>query len=274
MRFWPVTGFRWWTNEAIRLLSGRWPAARHRKACSTPHRPVAADAVPAAAPAKTSWQPLRDIQPVLMISGVTFGILVPADSPLLDWGRAHPGQLTVGSTGVGTTAHPGMADILSRSGICYVHVPYRGTADQMLAVANHALMVDVDSTGFAPFVDCGQMRLLAVCSATRSRRWPEVPAVEERGFPGAVYNAPYGIGLPYGAGPHIVKRRHDAFHHALFQPRHVAELAQYDPEPSYLNTQQPHKPTWSVPGPRNAHSSNAWASESRRRRCRDYCYPP
>src|SRR6218665_1942588 len=147
MRFWPVTGFRWWTNEAIRLLSGRWPAARHRKACSTPHRPVAADAVPAAPPAKTGWQPLRDIQPVLMISGVTFGILVPADSPLLDWGRAHPGQLTVGSTGVGTTAHPGMADILSRSGICYVHVPYRGTADQMLAVANHALMVDVDSTG-------------------------------------------------------------------------------------------------------------------------------
>src|SRR6218665_2168461 len=35
MRFWPVTGFRWWTNEAIRLLSGRWPAGPPPKASST-----------------------------------------------------------------------------------------------------------------------------------------------------------------------------------------------------------------------------------------------
>jgi len=230
---------------------------------------------------KTRWQPLRDIQPVLMISGVTFGILVPAGSPLrslgdlLDWGRAHPGQLTVGSTGVSTTAHLGMEDILSRSGISCVHVPYRGTADQMLALANHSLMVGVNSTGFAPFVDCGQMRLLAVFSATRSGRWPEVPTVEELGFPGAVYNSPSGIGLPHGTGPRIVKRLHDAFHHTLFQPRHVAELAKYDQELTYLNTQQsPSLPGASLgqgtriyrtPGPRNRAAGAAVTI---------YCYPP
>lgn len=193
---------------------------------------------------KTSWQPLRDIQPVLMISGVTFGILVPADSPLrslgelLDWGRAHPGALLVGSTGVGTTAHLGMEDILSRNGISYVHVPYRGTADQMLALANHSLMVAVNSTGFAPFIAAGQLRLLAVFSQTRSVHWPEVPTVSELGYPDAVYNSPYGIGLPHGADPRIVKRLHDAFRHAMFQPRHVAEIAKYGQELSYMNTAQ------------------------------------
>ncbi|WP_430869560.1 tripartite tricarboxylate transporter substrate binding protein [Cupriavidus basilensis] len=193
---------------------------------------------------KTRWQPLRDIQPVLMISGVTFGILVPADSPLrsladlLDWGRAHPGRLTVGSTGIGTTAHLGMEDILSRNGVSYVHVPYRGTADQMLAVANHSLMAGVNSTGFAPFVASGQLRLLAVFSEKRSAHWPEVPTVKELGYPDAVYNSPYGIGVPHGTDPRIVGRLHDAFHHAMFQPRHIAELARYDQELTYLNTAQ------------------------------------
>ncbi|MCP3023156.1 tripartite tricarboxylate transporter substrate binding protein [Cupriavidus basilensis] len=191
---------------------------------------------------KTAWQPLRDIQPVLMISGYTFGIVVPADSPfhtlddLIAWGRAHPGALTVGSTGIGTTAHLAMEDVLGRSGVRYVHVPYRGTADQMLAVANGSLMAGVNSTGFAPFVDSARMRLLAVFSAQRSARWPEVPTVSELGFDHAIHNSPYGIGVPRGTDPLIVSRLHDAFRIAMYQPRHVAELAKYDQELSYLNT--------------------------------------
>src|SRR6218665_2609035 len=54
MRFWPVTGFRWWTNEAIRLLSGRWPAGRHRKACSTGALLCALCAIPQTPPIPSS----------------------------------------------------------------------------------------------------------------------------------------------------------------------------------------------------------------------------
>lgn len=193
---------------------------------------------------KTAWQPLRDIQPVLMISGYTFGIVVPADSPLrslrdlIAWGRAHPGELTVGSTGIGTTAHLAMEDVLGRSGVRYVHVPYHGTADQMLAVANGSLMAGVNSTGFAPFVETGKLRLLAVFSAQRSPRWPDVPTVAELGFADAIHNSPYGIGVPRGTDPAIVARLHDAFRAAMLQPRHLAELARYDQELSYLNTVQ------------------------------------
>src|SRR3954469_13742286 len=51
---------------------------------------------------KVPWDPLRDITPVIQISGVTFGIVVPADSgfqtfgELVAWAREHPGSLTVG----------------------------------------------------------------------------------------------------------------------------------------------------------------------------------
>jgi tripartite-type tricarboxylate transporter receptor subunit TctC len=191
---------------------------------------------------KLSWDPVRDIKPVIQISGVTFGIVVPADSPfqtiadLIAWGRAHPGLLTVGSTGIGSTAHLAMEDVLSHEGVRYIHVPYKGTADQMLAVATRTLMVGVNSTGFAPYVETGKLRLLATFDAARSRRWPQVPTMRELGYTDAVYTSPYGIGVPAAVPADIVRKLHDAFRAALFDPIHLQELAKYDQEPEYLNT--------------------------------------
>jgi tripartite-type tricarboxylate transporter receptor subunit TctC len=191
---------------------------------------------------KQSWDPLRDIVPVLQISGVTFGIVVPADSgmqnfaDLLAWSRQNPGRLTVGSTGIGSTAHLAMEDVLSREGVTYVHVPYKGTADQMLAVVSHTLMVGVNSTGFAPYLETGKLRLLAIFSAERSRRWPEVPTLRELGHPQAVYTSPYGIGVPAGVDAAIVRKLHDAFKLAMFDPAHLQLLSKFDQEPEYLDT--------------------------------------
>ena len=179
---------------------------------------------------------------MIQVSGVTFGIVVPADTgfhsfaELLAWARVHPGELTVGSTGIGTTAHLAMEDVLAREGISYVHVPYKGTADQMLAVASRTLMVGVNSTGFAPYVDTGRLRLLAVFNAHRSPRWPQVPTLRELGHPDAVYTSPYGIGMPAGGDPGIIRKLHDAFRQALFDPLHLQELAKYDMDPEYLDT--------------------------------------
>lgn len=191
---------------------------------------------------KVSWDPLRDIAPIIQISGVTFGILVPAGSPfrslgeMMAWARAHPGRLTVGSTGIGTTAHLAMEEITAAEGVSYIHVPYKGTADQMLAIAGKTLMAGVNSTGFAPYVDSGRLRLLAVFSAQRSRRWPQVPTLKELGYANAVYNSPYGIGAPAGTDPAIIRRLHDALKLAMFDPQHLNELARYDQEPDYQGT--------------------------------------
>jgi tripartite-type tricarboxylate transporter receptor subunit TctC len=191
---------------------------------------------------KVVWDPLRDIKPVIQISGVTFGIVVPADSPfqsfadLLAWARAHPGELTVGSTGIGSTAHLAMEDVLSREGVRYIHVPYKGTADQMLAVATRTLMVGVNSNGFAPYVENGKLRLLAVFNAERSARWPQVPTMRELGYADAVYTSPYGIGVPARTPKYIVRKLHDAFKAAMFDPAHLRELAKYDQQPEYLDT--------------------------------------
>jgi tripartite-type tricarboxylate transporter receptor subunit TctC len=191
---------------------------------------------------KVPWDPLRDITPVIQISGQTFGIVVPVDSAfqsfadLVAWGRANQGRLTVGSTGVGSTAHLAMEDVLSREGVRYIHVPYKGTADQMLAVATKTLMVGVNSTGFAPYIETGKLRLLATFNPQRSKRWPQVPTMRELGYTEAVYTSPYGIGMPVGGDPLVIRKLHDAFKLALFDPRHLQELAKYDMEPEYLDT--------------------------------------
>jgi tripartite-type tricarboxylate transporter receptor subunit TctC len=97
-------------------------------------------------------------------------------------------------------------------------------------------MVGVNSTGFAPYVETGRLRLLAVFNAQRSKRWPQVPTLRELGHPEAVYTSPYGIGLPAGADPLVIRKLHDAFKAAMFDPLHLQEIAKYDQEPDYLNT--------------------------------------
>ena len=191
---------------------------------------------------QVAWDPVADLAPIVQVSGVTFGVLVPADSPwktladLVAWAKANPGMLLLGSTGVGTTAHLAMEDVLQQHAIQYTHVPYKGTADQMLAIASGQLMAGVNSTGFAPWVDQGKMRLLAIFSAQRSSRWPEVPTLRELGYPNAVHTSPWGLAAPAGTPEPIISQLHKVFRQAMHTERHQQALARYDQSLSYLDT--------------------------------------
>lgn len=191
---------------------------------------------------KVAWDPIRDLAPILQVSGVTFGLLVPASSPwksfkdMLDWAKQHPGELLLGSTGIGSTPHLAMEEMLLDQGITYTHVPYKGTADQMLALASGTIMAGMNSTGFAPWVDQGKLRLLAVASEQRSPHWPAVPTFKELGFERAVFNSPWGLVAPTGTPVAVVQKLHDVFYKAMQHPRHVQELARYDQDLSYLDT--------------------------------------
>jgi tripartite-type tricarboxylate transporter receptor subunit TctC len=188
------------------------------------------------------WDPVADLSPILQVSGVGFGVLVPASSAwntwaeLVDWAQKHPGELILGSTGVGTTAHLAAEELLRQHGVTYVHVPYKGTADQMLAVASGLIMAGVNSSGFAPWVDQGKMRILALFSAERSPRWPTVPTMRELGYPQAVYTSPWGLAAPRGTPPEVIARLHKGFRQAVFSPRHREALTRFDQSIEYLNT--------------------------------------
>jgi tripartite-type tricarboxylate transporter receptor subunit TctC len=188
---------------------------------------------------KVLWDPIRDTTPIIQLSGVTFGIVVPANSPfktlddLFAHAKANPDRLTIATNGAGTTPHVVIDELFGKRGLSYIHVPYKGTAEQMIAVSSGQVMVGVNSNGFAPFVDSGRLRLLVTFGEQRTKRWPNVPTLKELGH-NIVATSPYGIAGPAGLPPAVVQTLHDAFKAALNDPAHLAELVIFDQEPAYL----------------------------------------
>ena len=188
---------------------------------------------------KVLWDPIRDVTPIIQLSGVTFGVLVPAGSPfhtledLFAYARARPGELTIATNGVGTTPHIVLEELFTARGLSYIHVPYKGTSELTIALDAKQVMAGVNSSGFAPFVDSGRLRLLTTFAGKRSPRWPTVPTLRELGF-NIVAMSPFGLGGPRGLPAPIVTTLHDAFRRAMFEPQFVHEIAKYDQELDYL----------------------------------------
>ena len=97
-------------------------------------------------------------------------------------------------------------------------------------------MLQADSTGWKGLVDAGQLRLLMIWSAQRSKNWPNVPTLKELGYP-FVFDSPFGIAGPRGMDPKVVAKLHDAFRKATEDPAVQATLAKYDMVMNYKNTE-------------------------------------
>ena len=192
---------------------------------------------------KINWDPVKDISYLLGITGYAFGVVVPSDSPiktwadLVAWAKANPGKLAYGSTGVLTSPHLTMEDIAQRLGLEFNHIPYKGSADLMQSLLGGQLMAAADSTGFAPHVASGKLRVLCTWGEQRLAKFPDVPTLKELGLP-IVQASPYGLGAPKGIDTALALRIHDAFKAAMEMPNHVEALARYDQQLLPMNPQQ------------------------------------
>lgn len=190
---------------------------------------------------KITWDPVKDISYVLNVTGYAFGLVVPTDSPLkswthfVGWAKANPGKLTYGSTGTLTSPHLTMELIAQKLGLDLLHVPYKGSADLMQAIVGGHIMAAADSTGFAPLVESGKLRVLNTWGEKRLAKFPEAPTLKELGLD-MVQNSPFGIGAPKGTPPDVIKRLHDAFKQALEQESYKTALARYDMVPMYMSS--------------------------------------
>ena len=190
---------------------------------------------------KINWDPVKDISYVINVTGYAFGIVVPADSPFKNWAdfvayaKANPGKLSYGSTGTMTSPHLTTELIAQKAGIELQHVPYKGSADLMLATISGQLMAAADSTGFAQQVAAGKLRVLNTWGEKRLDKFPDAPTLKELGYD-MVQNSPFGIGAPRGTPPEVVAKIHDAFKKAMEEPSYVAALAKYDMLPNYMSS--------------------------------------
>ena len=191
---------------------------------------------------KTQFDTLKDFTWIICLTGYTFGLVVPADSPLktikdlVTWAKANPEKLTYGSTGAGTSPHLAVEEFAQRAGIKLTHVPFKGNAENMQAILGGHIMAASDSTGWAPHVESGKLRLLATYGSKRTKRWPNVPTLDELGYQ-TVSDSPFGVGGPKGMDPAVVKTLHDAFRKTLDDPAVLASFERYDQSVIYMNTE-------------------------------------
>jgi len=180
---------------------------------------------------KVDWDPLRDYTYIIGVSGYAFGVVVKSDSPfktfndLLGYAKAHPGELSYGSTGNGTSPHLLMEEVGNKAGVKFLHVPFKGNADSTQALMGGHVMAQSDSTSWGKFVDAGTFRLLATFGDERTR-WG-APTAKELGYDVVSYS-PYGIVGPKGMDPKVVKVLHDAFKKAIDDPENRKVLQQLD----------------------------------------------
>lgn len=190
---------------------------------------------------KTQFDTLTDFTWIACLTGYTFGLVVPADSPLktlqdlVAYAKANPEKLTYGSTGTGTSPHLAVEEFAARAGIKLTHVPFKGNADNMQAVLGGHVMAASDATGWGPHVDAGKLRLLATYGSKRTRRWPTVPTLDELGYK-TVSDSPFGVCGPKGMDANVVKTLHDAFRKTLDDPAVLSTFDKYDQSVIYMDT--------------------------------------
>ncbi|MCU0952968.1 MAG: tripartite tricarboxylate transporter substrate binding protein [Burkholderiaceae bacterium] len=170
---------------------------------------------------------------------LTFGIVVPTGAPwktlreFVDDARRNPGKIDYGSTGTGTTPHLAVEEFAARAGIKLTHVPFKGSSDLMAAILGGHIQAASDSTGWAPHVDSGKLRLLATFGSKRTRKWPEVPTLAELGYD-TISDSPFGLAGPAGIDAAVLRTLHDAFRKALDEPRVRELLDRYDQPVIYM----------------------------------------
>jgi len=191
--------------------------------------------------ARTSYDPAKDFIYLIGVTAFELGLAVRADAPwktldeLVAHAKAHPGKVTYGTSGIGTAQHQVMERIAELKGIQWTHAPYKGTAPLLTDLQGGHLDAVSDTSGWAPFVDSGKFRVLAVYGSQRLKRWPQVPTLRESGFDIAE-SVPWGLALPAGVDPAVARKLHDAFRKAMEDPQFIESLALLGQEPRYMDS--------------------------------------
>jgi tripartite-type tricarboxylate transporter receptor subunit TctC len=172
-----------------------------------------------------SFDPGKDLIPICEAVYSPNLLVVPNDVPvksvkeLVEYARAHPGKLTYGSAGVGTTQHLAGELFKAMAHLDIQHVPYRGASPVITdLLAGRLTMFFGAIAPLLPLVHEGKVRALAVTSPTRFPAVPDMPTMIELGYPGFVSILSIGLMAPAGTPPAVIEKIHQASVKVLSMP--------------------------------------------------------
>ena len=186
--------------------------------------------------ARMPFDPARDLAPVVLVGTVPLVLVTapsrPLDTPAAIVAAARRQPLSYASGGNGTVGHLAAEAWKRRAGIQLLHVPYRGGAQAVAAVISGEVDLHFASVpAAAAAIAGGQLRAVAVTSATRAAQLPEVPALNELGFAGFSAEVLYGVLAPAGTPPGVLARLNAEINRALEAPEVRTSLARLGVQP-------------------------------------------
>ena len=138
---------------------------------------------------------------------------------LIAQARQSPGKLAYSSSGTGVVTHLAGLSFEKAAGVQMLHVPYKGGAPSIQAVAAGDVQLTFGTPpSVLPMAQGQKLRVLAVTSGQRSPLFPDVPSVAEAGVKGYDYTFWFGLFAPAGLPPEVTQKLFDASVAALNDP--------------------------------------------------------
>jgi tripartite-type tricarboxylate transporter receptor subunit TctC len=181
---------------------------------------------------KMPYDPLRDLAPVTLVARVPELLVASTTVPAADvkalvaLARAQPGAINYGSSGPGSMPHLAGALFGVSARIDIVHVPYRGAAPALNDLIGHQVQIMfLDMPVVLPQIQSGAIRALAVGGRERVQQLPDLPTLNELGYPQVEADNWYGMVAPAKTPPAIIARLNAAAIAAMKAPEVREKLA-------------------------------------------------
>jgi len=188
---------------------------------------------------------IKDFTPVAFIARspllLTASNKLPVKSAgeLLALARSKPGQITYASSGLGSINQISAELIALSAGARFTHVPYKGGAPALNDLVGGHVDIYVSSLPqVLQLAQSGEARALAVTSARRTARLPDVPTLEEAGIPGIDLWSWWGIVGPAGMPATIVNALNAEIGKMLTSPELGSFLSNEGAEAETMTPQQ------------------------------------
>ena len=167
----------------------------------------------------------RDFTPIIMVSDAPMLVVVNAGSPfntlkdLIAGAKSKPGQLTFGSPGTGSVNHMATEWLINAAGAKALHVPYKGGAPAVTAVASNEVVFTVAGLpGVLPHLMAKRVKVLGVTTAKRSPQVPDYMSAQEAGIPGVDASIWVGLFAPKGTPKDVLAKIYQASADVLKNP--------------------------------------------------------
>jgi tripartite-type tricarboxylate transporter receptor subunit TctC len=162
---------------------------------------------------KLNFDPMNDITPIIQISGGPYVVAVHPSVPantlaeFIALVKKQPEKYAYGSSGNGSIMHVASEYFLDAAKIKVLHVPYKGTGPAVQdTIGGQVQLVFGAVPVTLPHVKAGRLRALAVTTNKRIAAAPDLPTIEEVGFPGYEVTNWHGLVGPKGIPREIVER--------------------------------------------------------------------